>query len=130
MQPGLDATKERWKHELELEMLLASEDYKEMLATLSAADTQHLTEGIEMASRAGHDGAAADTVWYIEGAIAFKSEHPDVSFDKAEISIIDGIFRLQQRVETDEDEQQEERSNGGVSAIAGTDDEQQAVVTS
>ena len=28
----------------------------------------------------------------------------DVSFDEAEISVIDGIFRLPQRVETDEEE--------------------------
>jgi hypothetical protein len=110
-----------------LELLLASEEYKNMLAMLSVADKQHLTEGLETASRAGSDGGAAETVWYIEGAIAFKAEHPDVSFDEAEISVIDGIFRLPQRVETDEEELGEEGSNAGVSAMDGMDDEQQDV---
>ena len=98
-----------------------------MLATLSAADKQHLTEGIETATRSGHDGGAAETVWYIEGAIAFKRIHPDVSFDEAEISVTDGIFRLPQRVEAEE-EPGEEGSNADVSAIDGMDNEQGADV--
>ena len=117
VQPGLDATKERWKHELELEMLLASSEYREMLENLCVADTQHLTERIEAATRVGQGGGAAEAVWYIERAIAFKSEHPDVGF--AEVGD-DFLLPAQEEEEEEEREDKEETEavgkNGSLAA--------------
>ena len=108
-QPGLDTTKERWKHELELEILLGSAEYREMFAKLNEADKRLLTERIEAANSIGQGGGAAEAVWFVEQAIMFKSQHPDNTFDE-----VDENFQLPQPAEMEEGEQEQEESAGDV----------------
>ena len=119
-QPGLDATKERWKHELELEILLGSTEYREMFAKLNEADKRLLTERIEAANRIGQGGGAAEAVWFVEQAIAFKRQHPDNTFDE-----VDENFQLAQPAATDEGEQEQEVLAGDVDVTTNDLDNEQ-----
>ena len=48
-------------------------------------------------------GGAAEAVWFVEQAIAFKSQHPDNTFDE-----VDENFQLPQPTTTEEGEQEQE----------------------
>ena len=74
-----------------------------------------MAERIEAVNRVGQGGGAAEAVWYIERAIEFKGEHPDIGF--AEVG--DDFLLPEQEGEEVEAEPEEGEGNAEAETEAG-----------